>query len=298
MPNVSNAELHKLITQFQQDFNAKCDAFSNDNKVLGEKIDNFGERLNQIDLRLNSIDADNVTNGQKLEQIEGRVEKVEKNIADNLGGILDRLAAVESDLRRHKAETTDEINELRSENERIKEELENRTNRQLRRTLIFKNIPETKEDESYADVKNLLSDIISSNSDISKVEAYAGIERAHREAKREGGRRTGKRKIFAAFLDWDLPQKILQVFRKKGIEDKSFKFYAEQMYGPMTSMRRNLAFKKRRALKDEGTIVSAFVAFPAKLLVNRPGEYNSEGKKLYREYKDFSREKVERNYSE
>ena len=299
MPNVTNSELHKLITQFQEDFNARCDKMSKDNadgnKVIAEKIDSFGERLDRFDQRLDRIDGDHLVHAQKFEQIESRFDEVDSKITDNLAGVLNRLAEVEHQLKRQETETSEELKKLRLENDCIKEELENRTNRQLRRTLIFKNIPENKNDESYADVKNLLADIISSYTDISKDEAVAGIERAHREAKREESTREGKRKIFAAFLDWELPQKILDQFRKKCIEDRTFKYYAEQMYGPMTSMRRNLAFEERKRLKEEGVITSAFVAFPARLLVNLPGDFDVHGKKVYKLHTDFSRHRVERN---
>ena len=66
------------------------------------------------------------------------------------------------------------------------------------------------------------------------------------------------------------------------------------MYGPLTSLRRNLAFQKRKELKDEGSIVSGFVKFPAKLMMNVPGHVDKFGKKIYECYHDYSLEKVER----
>ena len=156
---------------------------------------------------------------------------------------------------------------------------------------------ETKDDESYAEVevKALLGDIISSYTVISKEEALAGIERAHREAKREGGNRQGKRRIFVAFLNWELPQKILDEFRKKSINDRNFDYYVDQMYGPLTTMRRNLAFQTRKTLKEDGAITNAYVGFPAKLMVHVPGDVNrNTGKKIYRCHTDFSETKVER----
>ena len=299
MPTVTNAELHKLITQFQEDLNSKVDRMSRENteanKVIADKIDSFGERLDRFDQRLDRIDGDHLVHAQKFEQIEAKFDDVDLKFTNNIAGVFTRLAEVEKQLRRQESETADELKNLKLENDRIKEELENRTNRQLRQTLIFKNIPETKNDESYADVKNLLADVISTYTDITKDDAFAGIVRAHREAKREESTREGKRKIFAAFIDWELPQKILEQFRKKCIEDRTFKYYADQMYGPMTSIRRNLAFERRKKLKDEGAITSAFVAFPAKLLVNLPGDVDIHGKKVYKLHTDFSLHKVERN---
>ena len=159
-----------------------------------------------------------------------------------------RASSCVSSLDLQNIEIPEQARQLRSEDDELREEIENRTNRQLRRTLVFKNIPETKDDESYQEVKALLAKTISEVTDISEQEAFAGIERAHREAKRDGGYRQGKRKIFAAFLNWDLPQTIIDQFRKKNIADRSLKIYAEQMYGPLTSLRRNLAFQTRKAL--------------------------------------------------
>ena len=163
----------------------------------------------------------------------------------------------------------------------------------MRRTLVFKNIPEQKADESYAEVKALLADVISTHTDIDRNECLAGIERAHRESKRNGARRQGKRKIFVAFLNWELPQHVLQEFRKKSIANKEFDIYVDQMYGPLTSKRRNLAFQKRKSLKQGGLITSAYVAFPARLMVNAPGDVDENGKKRYREHTNFSQYKIE-----
>ena len=66
------------------------------------------------------------------------------------------------------------------------------------------------------------------------------------------------------------------------------------MYGPITSARRNLAFQKRKSLKEDGLITSGFVNFPARLMVNVPGEIDRYGKKIYKQHSDFSYTKIER----
>ena len=67
------------------------------------------------------------------------------------------------------------IRGLQAENERLKEEIENATNRQLRRTLIFRNIAETKDVEAHPK-----ADTISSYTDITHKEVLEGIKWAHR----------------------------------------------------------------------------------------------------------------------
>ena len=298
---VSNADLHKSITQFRDDFKTKCDSMAQAHdesiKNLADKIDSFGSRLVKIDQRLDKLEEHHLVHAQKSAETEEKLEEIDAKIDEGLTSAVNRIAQLETQLQRLQVELPEEIRQLRIENDRLSEEIESRTNRQLRRTLIFRNIPETKEDETYAEVKELLAQTIGSCTNISKEEAFAGIERAHREAKRERSNREGKRKIFVAFLNWELPQRILDEFRKKNIEDRSFNIYAEQMYGPLTSQRRNLAFQLRKALKDEGTITSGFVAFPARLMVNKAGELDRNGRKIYKQHSNFSSHKVEKKWT-
>ena len=280
MPNVSNAEIHKLLLQLQEDLTARCNG-------LSEKIDNFGQNLEKMEKRMDIA-------AEKIDDIDARVDQIEAKTTEGLADLLHKISILENQIQNlQKVEIPEHVRQLREEDDKLRESIENRTNRQLRRTLIFKNIPETKDDESYQEVKALLADMISSATEISREEVFAGIERAHREAKREGSFRQGKRRIFAAFLNWDLPQKILDLFRKKSIADGSFQFYADQMYGPLTAKRRNMAFQLRKSLKEKGDIVSGFVQFPAKLMVNFPGDVNRFGKKVYKEHTNFSSTKVE-----
>ena len=195
------------------------------------------------------------------------------------------MAALESQLQPLRDEESAEI-------ARLKELIESRTNRQLRKTLIFRNINETKPDEDYAEVKALLARTISENTSISHDTALNSIDRAHREAPKEEGDRQGKRLIYAAFHSWELSQQVIDELRQRCINDRKFKISAEQMYDPMTSRQRNLAFVKRKELKDQGIIVSGYVSFPARLMVNLPGNVGPTGKKIYKLYKNFSSAEV------
>ena len=179
------------------------------------------------------------------------------------------------------------------------EKVEDRTNRQLRETLVFKNIPEEGREETYMQTKELLATTINRViPEYSYDFVFSQIKRAHRERNRnnDDGRqnlRAGKRLIFAAFHSWDLCQKVIEVFRQKCIEDVNFNIAADQKYGPLTSKRRQMAFQLRRQLLDAGHISSGFVDFPAKLMVNVPGERRPDGKKLYKQHKNFSSDAVE-----
>ena len=270
---VSNAELEKLIKQFQAEFNARCDELTKVSEGLSEKIDKYGQAFESIDERLDKLEEKNATYDKKLEELDEKVATI--------AALTARVEELEGKLKRQEAEIPAEI-------KRIDELVESRTNRQLRKTLIFKNIDETKADESYDEVKELLAQTISENTDISYDDAFDGIDRAHRESPKADGKRQGKRFIYAAFLNWGMSQQILDGFRQRCIEDRTFKISADQMYGPITSRRRNLAFQRRKELKQQGTITSAYVDFPARLMVNFPGDVKANGKKVYKLHTNFS----------
>ena len=270
---VSNAELEKLIKQFQAEFNARRDELTKVSEGLSEKIDKYGQAFESIDERLDKLEERNATYDKKLEELDEKVATI--------AALTARVEELEGKLKRQEAEIPAEI-------KRIDELVESRTNRQLRKTLIFKNIDETKDDESYDEVKELLAQTISENTDISYDDAYDGIDRAHRESPKADGKRQGKRFIYAAFLNWGMSQQILDGFRQRCIEDRTFKISADQMYGPITSRRRNLAFQRRKELKQQGTITSAYVDFPARLMVNFPGDVKANGKKVYKLHTNFS----------
>ena len=191
MAKVTNAELHKLITDFKADFTVKCDGISKANeesiKGLAEKIDGFVEKLENLDQRLDKIDEKLVVHAEKVDETERKIAEVDKKVDEGLNRLNHRIAELETHINHlENIEIPNQIRQLEQENLKLKEELESRTNRQLRRTLIFKNIPERKEDESYSEVKALLAETISMHTVITKEEALAAIERAHREAKRNG----------------------------------------------------------------------------------------------------------------
>lgn len=66
------------------------------------------------------------------------------------------------------------------------------------------------------------------------------------------------------------------------------KLYCNQKYGPLTTARRNMALQLRKQLKSDNKIVSAFVKFPAQLMVK-----TEQGRDIkYHMHTDFSKEKV------
>ena len=79
MPNVSNAELLKQITQFQDDFNSKYDGMNklNDerNATLVGKIDEFSRRLDQLDQKFDTIEENHLVHVGKFEEIDTQIDE-------------------------------------------------------------------------------------------------------------------------------------------------------------------------------------------------------------------------------
>ena len=114
------------------------------------------------------------------------------------------------------------------------------------------------------------------------------LERVHRAAPNPHYKGTAPRPIFTAIYYWPDAEQLVEAFRKANINQTTTTYSCDFKYGPLTSKRRSLAFKERKKLKNEGTIISGYVAFPARLMVKTS---NREGAK-YHCHKDFSKEKV------
>ncbi|NQY43849.1 MAG: hypothetical protein HRT87_10955 [Legionellales bacterium] len=249
-------------------------------------------------------------NGNKNEVINSFTTKfteIEKQFQVND----ERMTKLEQSLAGHNTavdKLTKRVESLELENTKLKawnvptclkkleEKVEERTNRQLRETLIIKDVPEEVEKETWDETKNLLAQVISDNmDDVSFEFAYGQIKRTHRENKKTDEKgtkiREGKRRIFAAMHSWKFCERMKEVFRLKCVTNKDFNISVEQKYGPLTTWRRFKALERRKDLIERGIISSGFVAYPAKLMVNYPGERKGD-KKYYKLYEDFSEVEV------
>ena len=160
------------------------------------------------------------------------------------------------------------MHNVSEQNSILEERIENRTNRQLCKILVFKGIPEavpetsantndTAENnnsrfkkETWEDTENNLATQITEICDIEFQEAKKLIERCHRSNINPNYRGTGPRPIFAAFHSWKDSEWIKSEFRKNNIDNPGRHIYADQKYGPETTIRRNRAMLLRKSLKD------------------------------------------------
>ena len=165
----------------------------------------------------------------------------------------------------------------------LEEKLEDRTNLQLRQTIVIKGIPE-KANEKWADTRNILAKSISKTYDMEYKRAYSLFERVHRG----GGngfqdKKKGKRDIYALCSHWDdsefLVTKSYDVNKSKPKKDR---FHIGYKYGPITTARRGEALKKRKEVLANKEYRNAYVKFPAVLMARKDGEEN------YQQIADFS----------
>ena len=204
-------------------------------------MDKFGKQSEKITQRLDKWESTNLDHESKF------VHLAEKTSIENKA-LESRITTLENQLQSIWDEEAPKITQL-------KELIESRTNRQIRKPLNFRYKAETKPEEYFSEVKVLLVRIISDKATILPETALNSIDHAHHEAPNEEGERLGKRLIYAAFHSWERSQQVIDDNRQRCI-DRNFKISADQMCSPMTSRRRNLAFLKGKELKDQWIITS------------------------------------------
>ena len=248
--------------------------------------------------------------------LSAHLEKLEHSITTNLGKVIAEL--------REKLELTEEIAakalKLAEENNKqllalsnenthlktrlqnlendriynIEEQIESRTNRQLRKTLVFKGIPEKQSGENnkkvtWEETQELVAKKITEICDDTTLQnARDMLERCHRAQENPNFRGSGPRPIFCAFFSWKESEYVKGQFRASNVENHSSTIFCEQKYGPRTTVRRNQAMMLRKQLKGNNQIASGYVAFPARLMV----KYTSNRDERYICKRDFSKEEV------
>ena len=172
----------------------------------------------------------------------------------------------------------------------LEERIEDRTNRQLRKTIVISGIREQKGEETWADTKRVVANTISKHiKDVDYTEALDMLERVHRSAPTRNENKKGKRDIYAAIRDWEDCEFLTRSFRKLNAKKRDLRIHFNNKYGPMTTRRRNLALRKRRELLDSNEIHSAYIAFPAKLIIKKDSSADTK----WVVFEDFSKTAME-----
>ena len=255
---------------------------------------------NEEESATGSASAEETVTKQFFQQ---QLKKLEQSLNKGLNDTIEKLESTIKSLSQSLSNTEKQCEKLSTENKELKSEIsklkmnsssqqskinaieeriEDRTNRQLRKTLVLRGIAEDKENETWDETKDRVA---FQKKTLYKNDAYELLERVHRAAPNPHYKGNAPRPIFAAIYSWPDAEKLVELFRKANIE-KTTTISCDYKYGPLTTKRRSLAYKERKKLKEEGTIISGYVAFPARLMVK-----TSMGAK-YHCQKDFSKEKV------
>ena len=266
MTNVTLSKLKDELDKQRQQFVLELETRSN--ILKDELIKRFDETRSDLQASLQKATED--------------AAAAKKMAAENSDEIVRLRSTVESlvSINKHQAAAIADLTER----------VEERTNRQLRNTLVFKGVPEPSHEKSWEDTKTVLAEAVhSSFPNLPVSQARSFFERAHR-SKSEGFKngKQGKRDIFVKLFDWNICEKLKSDFRKARMQNNGPNISCDQKYGPLTTFRRNHALNVRRDLKQRGEIVSGFISYPAKLMVRKT---NSKTER-YSEYDDYSKMEV------
>ena len=250
------------LTEFEEKVTLKVLALDN---ILIGKCD----EIDALKVQVNDLAAKNTSQEADLNQLRSEFEALKLNLND--------IKAVSDDSEKLASLI---INNVKT----VEAKIEERTNRQMRKTLVIKGIKELKH-ESWEDTHNLVAETICSNiKHCSYDDAYDMFDRIHRGPPTKNASKVGKRDIYAALNQWDDCEYLIDKFRKLNRKDKNLQIYIDYKYGPLTTQRQNEALKTRREMLDNNDIVQGYISYPAKLFVKR--STNSE----WEMFKDFSRE--------
>ena len=231
-----------------------------------------------------STSNEHCSNCETLQEALKTLQETNKALQDTVKALTDRLSSVEDTLTQLTAEKDQENpsqefpSGIQVRVKDVEELIEERTNRQLRKTLVIKGIPEGDDERSWHDTEVRLAKIFAETLDVSADQAKTLIDRCHRGGNPQYYKKNNRdRPIFAAMHSWKVCEELLWKARKRKNVIIDYKF------GPMTTRRRNLALKKRRELLNNGSLTQAHVGYPARLM----GKTKND--KKYRLIEDFSK---------
>ena len=238
------------------------------------------EKFSGISERITSLENSSVVHKHEIEEQNNKIKEIQDENIDlksQLDALCQKFETFEQELSA--STNTQLFNKIND----IEERIEQRTNRQLRQTIIISGVRENK-NETWDETRELVAETISKNLKVSFDSADKMLNRVHRANRKDPRYPNKPRRIFAALYKWNDCEELIETFRELNISGRS-SVRIDYMYGPMTSLRRNLAMLKRKQLKEAGILKSAYVAFPARLLGKKPGDRKDDP---YTLIEDFS----------
>ena len=236
----------------------------------------------QLDVRLKSINNEISSLKLELKQRVTEIDNLKSAIVD-IKSVNDQLLSDNKSLKA-RLDSSEEFQAAVKESfKQLETKVEDRTNRQLRQTIVVKGLPE-KKNETWTDTRNALAKYVSKSYNMEFKTAYGMFERVHRG----GGdgydnKKKGRRDIYALCSHWDDSELLVWgSFTANKNKPKKDKVFIDYKYGPHTTLRRGEALKKRKEILDQKLYKNAYVKFPAVLMVRKDGEDN------YSKLEDFS----------
>ena len=216
-------------------------------------MDKVESQIKQINEELATVITENATLQAQIADCSTKISLLENRIVN--------IEEVNRELIKEK-----DVSALRIHN--LKWKLEHRTNRDMRNTLIFRGVPERKDESTWDKTESVLADIISKTCDIDIEETNDMFERVHRGRPRQYNK--GKRDIYVRFKFWKDSEYVKDCFYESFRDKNNNGIFVEQMYGYETTKRRDHALMTRKKLKVSKQITSGYLKFPAKRYVKKP----------------------------
>lgn len=239
--------------------------FANLSERLFQKLDIFEEKLTEFNETL-------------LE-----TKKLVSVTAETANKALELASSNKTDINKLEASNSQHEDTLLNLNKRINDlemQLEDQTNRNMRSTLILKNVPgkETSWGDTSATVANLLHSFDKAESAATILDDW--IERAHRikpnpqhQNDPNPTKRDGPLNIAVRFSLWKYSEKAKQILIKRNNDPKfTNNIFVDQLQSKKLTTRTNKAKLHRKNLKTDHPDWKMFVAHPANLMCKKPGE--------------------------
>ena len=242
----------------------------------------FDARLKPINDEISSLKAELQIKNEAIDKLASEMELL-KSTNDELVAANKSLEAKMSTSEKFQSSALESFKML-------EEKLEDRTNRQLRQTIVVKGLAE-KENEKWSDTRHILAKHVSKAYQIDIKKANNLFERVHRGGG-EGfdGKKKGKRDVYALCSKWDDSEFLVwNSFKVNKNKPKKDRVIVEYKYGPLTTLRRGEAMKKRRELIEKKQFKNAYVKFPAILMGRKDGEENYS---IVQDFSNFSVSKL------
>ena len=215
---------------------------------------------------------------ERIEQLQAKLASQEPTTLSN--EFIKRLETVESNLHHQKSKTS-----------LLEASHDDQTNRNMRTTLVIRNLPEDTDKTMNKTTKILAKFLANIDIDENNTIGTYGkqIERAHLSnptpTNDESSNHDGPRPIFVRFQSWKDSEKCkrLIVNYNKSINEinnnpSNTKIYVDQLYSKPVQLRRKKAFEERKKLRENQKDTPMFVKDPADLMIKVNGKYTCHKK--------------------